>query len=176
MQQFNLGFQTELLNNLVVSVDAIHSFGSKFIIGRQIDTVFNPVIAGPDAIVNIESSVKTWFDGLLVNVQKRYSNRATFNASYTLSKTFNFSNDDQIPFQSGPINRFQLNLEKGPAPNDERHRFSFAGVFDLPDSRFRRSIRWLRMCLSTFDCRVARRAFRSFSATQAAASSAQARS
>ena len=46
--------------------------------------MFNPVIIGPDAIVNIESSVKTWFDGLLVNVQKRYSNRVTFNASYTL--------------------------------------------------------------------------------------------
>jgi hypothetical protein len=132
VQQFNLGFQTELLNNLVVSVDAIHSFGSKFIIGRQIATVNNPVIGGPDAIVNIESSVKTWYDGLLVNVQKRYSNRATFNASYTLSKTFNFSNDDQIPFQSGPIDPSRLILEKGPAPNDERHRFTFAGVFDLP--------------------------------------------
>jgi len=133
VQQFNLGFQTELLNNLVVSVDAIHSFGSKFIIGRQIGVVNNPVIGGPDAVVNIESSVKNWYDGLLVNVQKRYSNRATFNASYTLSKTFNFSNDDQIPFQqSGPIDPSRLILEKGPAPNDERHRFSFAGVFDLP--------------------------------------------
>ena len=132
VQQFNFGFQTELLRDLVVSVDGIHSFGSKFIIGRQIDVVNNPVVKGPDAIINIESSVKTWFDGLLVNVQKRYSNRYTFNASYTLSKTFNFSNDDQIPFQGGPIKPDRLILEKGPAPNDERHRFTFAGVFDLP--------------------------------------------
>jgi hypothetical protein len=132
MQQFNFGFQSELLNNLVVTVDAIHSFGSKFIIGRQIGTVNNPVIGGPDAVVNIESSVKTWYDGLLINVQKRYANRYTFNASYTLSKTFNFSNDDQIPFQSGPIDPSRLILEKGPAPNDERHRFTFAGVFDMP--------------------------------------------
>jgi len=65
-------------------------------------------------------------------VQKRYSNRYTFNASYTLSKTFNFSNDDQIPFQVGPLNPKRLDLEKGPAPNDERHRLTFAGVFDLP--------------------------------------------
>jgi outer membrane receptor protein involved in Fe transport len=132
VQQFNFGFQTELLRDLVVSVDGIHSYGSKFIIGRQIGVVNNPVVSGPDAIVNIESSVKTWYDGLLVNVQKRYSDRYTFNASYTLSKTFNFSNDDQIPFQGGPINPNRLDLEKGPAPNDERHRFTFAGVFDLP--------------------------------------------
>src|SRR5262249_37961265 len=94
--------------------------------------VNNPVIGGIDSVVNIESSVKTWFDGLLVNVQKRYSNRFTFNASYTLSKAFNFSNDDQIPFQVAPLDPSRLILEKGPAPNDERHRFTFAGVFDLP--------------------------------------------
>jgi Carboxypeptidase regulatory-like domain/TonB dependent receptor len=128
VQQFNLGFQSELLRDLVVSVDGIHSFGSKFIIGRRVGVIDNPV----DAIINIESSVKTWYDGLLVNVQKRYANRYTFNASYTLSKTFNFSNDDQIPFQGGPIDPERLILEKGPAPNDERHRFTFAGVFDLP--------------------------------------------
>jgi Carboxypeptidase regulatory-like domain/TonB dependent receptor len=132
VQQFNLGFQSELWRDLVVSVDGIHSFGSKFIIGRGIAAVNNPVIGGTDSIVNIESSVKTWFDGLLVNVQKRYSNRLTFNASYTLSKAFNFSNDDQIPFQGGPIDPKRLILEKGPAPNDERHRFTFAGVIDLP--------------------------------------------
>jgi outer membrane receptor protein involved in Fe transport len=132
VQQFNLGFQTELSRDLIVSVDGVHSFGSKFIIGRSIGAVNNPVIGGPDGVVNIESSVKTWFDGLLVNVQKRYSNRFTFNASYTLSKTLNFSNDDQIPFQGGPIDPNRLILEKGPAPNDERHRFTFAGVFDLP--------------------------------------------
>ena len=133
VQQFNLGFQSELWRDLVVSVDGIHSFGSKLIIGRPLDPpVFNPVVGAPDSVVNLETSVKTWFDGLLVNVQKRYSNRYTFNASYTLSKTFNFSNDDQIPFQVGPLNPKRLNLEKCPAPNDERHRFTFAGVFDLP--------------------------------------------
>jgi hypothetical protein len=132
VQQFNLGFQSEIRRDLVVSVDGIHSFGSKFIIGRPIDSVINPVVGGTDSVVSLESSVKNWFDGLLINVQKRYSNRYTFNASYTLSKTFNFSNDYQIPFQIGPLDPNRLILEKGPPPNDERHRFTFAGVFDLP--------------------------------------------
>jgi hypothetical protein len=132
VQQFNLGFQRELTRDLIVSVDGIHSFGSKFIIGRFIGSVFNPSIGGNDDVVNIESSVKTWYDGLLVNVQKRFSNRYSFNASYTLQKSFNFSNDDQIPFQVPPLNHKNLRLDKGPPPNEERHRFTFHAVADLP--------------------------------------------
>jgi hypothetical protein len=132
VQQFNLGFQRELTRDLIVSVDGIHSFGSKFIIGRFIGSVFNPSISGNDDVVNIESSVKTWYDGLLVNVQKRFSDRYSFNASYTLQKSFNFSNDDQIPFQVVPINPKNLRLDKGPPPNEERHRFTFHAVVDMP--------------------------------------------
>lgn len=132
VQQFNLGFQRELTRDLILSADYIHAFGSKFIIGRSIGSVFNPSIGGNDDVVNIESSVKTWYDGLLLNAQKRFSNRYSFNASYTLQKSFNFSNDDQIPFQVPPLNRNNLQLDKGPPPNEERHRFTFYAVFDLP--------------------------------------------
>jgi len=132
VQQFNLGFQREITRDLIVSVDGIHSFGSKFIIGRFIGSVFNPAIGGTDDVVNIESSVKTWYDGLLVSAQKRFSNRYSFNASYTLQKSFNFSNDDQIPFQVPPLNPNNLRLDKGPPPNEERHRFTFHAVADMP--------------------------------------------
>jgi hypothetical protein len=131
VQQFNFGVQHEIMRDLVISLDGVHSFGSSFIIGRPIGTVFNPVVNGIESIVNIESSVKTWYDALLVNVQKRYSNRFSLNASYAFSKSFNFSNDDQIPFQVGQLDPTRLDLEKGPVPNDERHRFTFAGVFDM---------------------------------------------
>jgi hypothetical protein len=132
VQQFNLGFQRELTRDLILSADYIHAFGSKFIIGRFIGSVFNPAIGGNDDVVNIESSVKTWYDGLLVSAQKRFENRYSFNASYTLQKSFNFSNDDQIPFQVPPLNPNNLRLDKGPPPNEERHRFTFHAVFDMP--------------------------------------------
>ncbi len=132
VQQFNLGVQRELTRDLILSADYIHSFGSKFIIGRFIGSVFNPSIGGSDDVVNIESSVKTWYDGLLLNAQKRFSDRYSFNASYTLQKSFNFSNDDQIPFQVPPLNPNNLRLDKGPPPNEERHRFTFHAVVDLP--------------------------------------------
>ena len=133
VQQMNVGVQRELASNFVVRADYLHNYGTHFIIGRTIGTVpFNPVAGGPDFVKNLESSVKTKYDGLLLSFEKRYSNRYQFRASYTLSKAFNYANDDQIPFSNGPIDSNNLRLEYGPTPNDQRHRFVFSGLVDLP--------------------------------------------
>ena len=132
VQQMNLGIQHEFARNYVVRADYLHNFGTHFIIGRTIGQVFNPVVGGIDLVKNIESSVKTKYDGLLLSVEKRYAQRFQFRASYTLSKAFNYANDDQIPFSNGPVNSANLQLEYAPPPNDQRHRFTFAGVFDAP--------------------------------------------
>ena len=132
VQQMNLGMQREFGSNYVLRADYLHNFGAHFIIGRTIGSVFNPVVGGPDSITNLESSVKTKYDGLLLSVEKRFANHYQFRASYTLSKAFNFANDDQIPFSNGPLNPNNLQLEYGPTPNDQRHRFTFSGVWDLP--------------------------------------------
>jgi hypothetical protein len=132
VQQTNLGIEREIPGGIVVRADYLHNLGTHFIIGRTIGTVFNPVVGGPDSVINLESSVNTKYDGLLTSVEKRFSHNIQFQASYTLSKAFNYSNDDQIPFGNGPIDSNNLRLEYGPAPMDQRHRFTFAGVFDLP--------------------------------------------
>jgi outer membrane receptor protein involved in Fe transport len=132
VQQFNVGVQRQFGEDYVLRADYLHNFGTHFIIGRTVGQVFNPVVGGPDAVVNLESSVKTKYDGLLLSFEKRFSRRHQFRASYTLSKAFNYANDDQIPFSNGPLNPANLQLEYGPTPNDQRHRFAFAGVLDLP--------------------------------------------
>jgi len=132
VQQMNVGVQREFGSNYVLRADYLHNFGTHFIIGRTIGTVFNPVVGGPDAITNLESSVRTKYDGLLVSLEKRFAHNYQFRASYTLAKAFNFANDDQIPFSNGPIDPGNLQLEYGPTPNDQRHRFTFSGVWDLP--------------------------------------------
>jgi hypothetical protein len=132
VQQFNVGLQRQLGGNLAVRADYLHNLGTHFIIGRTIGQVFNPVVGGPDLVKNIESSVKTKYDGLLLSFERRHAGRYQFRASYTLSKAFNYANDDQIPFSNGPVDPLNLQLEYGPAPNDQRHRFAFAGVFDAP--------------------------------------------
>lgn len=132
VQQSNLGVQWEFARNFALKVDYLHNFGTHFIIGRNIGVVNNPVVGGPDRVVNLESSVKFKYDGLLVSLEKRLSDRFQFRAAYTLSRAFNYANDDQIPFSNGPLDATNLQREYGPTPNDQRHRFTFAGTLDLP--------------------------------------------
>ncbi len=132
VQQSNIGLQWEFARNFVFRADILHNFGTHFIIGRNIGVVNNPVVGGPDRVVNLESSVKFKYDGLLLSVEKRFADRFGFRANYALSKAFNYANDDQIPFSNGPIDSNNLQLEYGPTPNDQRHRFTFAGTVELP--------------------------------------------
>lgn len=132
VQQSNLGLQWEFARDYVLRADYLHNFGTHFIIGRNIAVVNNPVVGGPDRVVNLESSVKTKYDGLLLSFEKRFADRFGLRGAYTLSKAFNYANDDQIPFSNGPIDSNNLQLEYGPSPNDQRHRFSVAGSFELP--------------------------------------------
>lgn len=131
VQQFNLGVQRELPHGIVLRVDGVHNLGTHFIIGRTIGEVFNPVVGGPDRVVNLESSVNTHYDALLVSAERR-GPRYGFRASYALAKATNYANDDQIPFANGPIDPNDLRREIGPTPNDQRHRFTFAGWFQAP--------------------------------------------
>jgi hypothetical protein len=131
VQQWNLGAEVSLARRLFLRADALYNRGTNFIIGRTIGTVFNPVVDGLDRVVNLESSVGTKYRGLLTSLERR-GGRHTFLASYTLAKAENYANDDQIPFSSGPIDPNDLEREFGASPNDRRHRFTFAGSFELP--------------------------------------------
>jgi carboxypeptidase family protein/TonB-dependent receptor-like protein len=133
VQQMNAGVQVGLGRDFVLRADYLRNFGTHFIIGRIIGTVpFNPVVGGPELVKNLESSVRTKYDGLLLSLEKQFTHRFQFRASYTLSRSSNFANDDQIPFSNGPIDSNNLALEYGPTPNDQRHRFSFSGLVRLP--------------------------------------------
>jgi hypothetical protein len=131
VQQWNLGIERQLPHGITLRVDGVHNHGTHFIIGRDIGEVFNPVVGGPDRVVNLESSVSTHYDALFVSAEKR-GTRFGFRSSYTFGKAFNYANDDQIPFANGPIDPNDLRREYGPTPNDQRHRFTLAGWAEAP--------------------------------------------
>ena len=130
VQQFNLGFQHEFSGGWLARVDGIHAHGTHFIIGRKIGEVFNPVVGGPDSVINLEDSVGTMYDALLTSVERHFNAGLFFRASYTLAKAFNYAHDDQIPFSAGPLDPNDLQKEYGPTPADRRHRFTFAGTWN----------------------------------------------
>lgn len=132
IQQFNFGIKQELFKDYVVSVDGVHSFGTNLLISRPIGVVFNPLIQGPQVVNNLESSAKSWYDALLINVEKRPSHHIGFLASFSLAKTLNYSNDDQFPPNFPPLDPNNLRIEKANAIIDQRQRFSFAGVIEAP--------------------------------------------
>jgi hypothetical protein len=131
VQQWNLGVQRALPGEVVLRVDGVHNLGTHFIIGRTIGEVFNPVVGGPDRVVNLESSVNTHYDALLLSAERR-GTRLGFRGAYTLAKSLNYANDDQIPFANGPLDPNNLRREYGPTPNDQRHRFTLAAWAQAP--------------------------------------------
>jgi hypothetical protein len=131
VQQVGLGVERQIGARQIVRVDVVHNRGTDFLIGRTIGEVFNPVVGGPDRVVNLESSAKTQYDALLIEFERRYANRFGARAAYTLSKAWNDANDDQIPFGSGPIDPNDIGREWGPTPNDRRHRLVLSGLVDV---------------------------------------------
>ncbi len=132
VQQTNLGVETQIGKNLTLKIDGVHNFGTRFIIGDPVGEVYNPQTGGPDEVTNLESAVGTKYDALWVAARQLFGKYGEFDAAYTLSKAFNYANDDQIPFEYAPIDPNNLQLEYGPPPNDQRQRLVMSGIAYLP--------------------------------------------
>jgi hypothetical protein len=159
-QQFSLGFQQQVGNDWLVTADDLHVFGQRQLIAqflRSSDstspyivcpgsnvpcTVTDPLNGVSDQVTVADSAAKSWYDGLLVSVQHKPVRIGPvtyfFNASYTLSKTLDFSDDDQVPSYTTTEN---VNLiegtagartEKGYAASDEKNRLTVYGQVQMP--------------------------------------------
>jgi hypothetical protein len=103
-------------------------------------------VAGTSAsILQYTTFGETWYKGLTVSLNRRYSGRHKFLLSYTLSKAEDNSTDFQsafIPQQNGrgrnpnDVNGLPVGFdplsERGPSTQDQRHRFVFSGVYTAP--------------------------------------------
>src|SRR5262249_43802624 len=107
--------------------------GKHLISFRPLGTVSNPLTGSDDAVVQIESTGRSWYDALLLSAETRASSRVSLLASYTLSKAENYANDELFPyFTFPPIHPDHPELEKGPTPNDERHHVTVAATYRAP--------------------------------------------
>ncbi len=159
-QQTSLGIQQQLGQNWLVSADGIYVFGTRELIGhllRSTDstspdvscpgdnvpcTLTDPLTGISDNITLIQSQANSWYDGLLVSMAHRESKLGPigyqYNIAYTLSKTLDYSDDDQLTDGNADeqvdlvegIN--DLQLEKGYAATDQRHYLTAYGEISLP--------------------------------------------
>ena len=94
-----------------------------------------PRITGFNRISLFESSAKSFYQGLSVELNRRFSNHFQFNTSYTLSKAKD-SKPDQTSVVPGADdgkvaeNNFDLTGEYGRSDLDVRHRFIFSPVYE----------------------------------------------
>ena len=159
MQQFSLGLQQQAGDNWLISADGLYVFASRQIIGHLLrdTTSTSPDIACPgsnqpcvitdplsgisDNITLLQSNAKSWYDGLIASIEHKPAKLGhigyQYSISYTLSKTFDYSDDDQLTASADEqvdlvegIN--SLRGEKGYAVTDERHRLTLYGEAQLP--------------------------------------------
>ncbi len=97
------------------------------------------------SVLQYTSFGETWYKGLTLAVQKRFSGRSQFLASYTLSEAEDNSTDFQsafLPQENGrgrdaanlkglPVG-FDPDSERGPSLQDQRHRLVVSGMYLLP--------------------------------------------
>jgi len=150
-QQLNIGFSREFAKDYVLEVDYTHLLN----IHENRTIRLNWKIVKPDgsnprrladAFTAAGIAPSTWadwqdaasvnrsrFDGLNIQVRKRLSHRFTMQTSYSLAKaqgylgqsgTFGGSAYDQ--------NNYMAPNELAPTTTDERHRFVWSGVLDIP--------------------------------------------
>ena len=159
-QQTSIGLQQQFGKNWLVTADGLHVFGQRQLIGSLLRTttstspdifcpgdnvpctITDPLSGISDNITLIQSQAKSWYDGLLASLAHRPSRIGKityeYNVSYTLSKTLDYSDDDQLTNNNADeqVNLAEgtsgLRKEKGYALTDEKQRISIYGDAQFP--------------------------------------------
>ncbi len=146
-EQWNIGYSFEPTQGSVIEVDYVHELGvhesdrlninptlTSLGGGRPLDAAFTAAglpVLGP--IVNDESAGRSRYDGLNVSYRRRMSRHFTINTNYVLSRAMAYDGSSAA-FANYPVNPFAQwsPVDFGPTPSDQRHSFTFSGVFQLP--------------------------------------------
>jgi len=96
-------------------------------IGRD---VFSPVRLNPqfNDIYALQNSASSTYNGVSLTLNRKMSDELEFSASYTLSKTY----DDASDYDEQPQNPFNLAAENALSRQNQRQRFVFNALWDLP--------------------------------------------
>ena len=153
---FSLGVQRELARDLVLSVDFVrrrflHNFISgqssgqsgidynRFNSAHQVIPTCSPAqlkdvtaVCSNGAITFDNTTGIAQYQGLLVRLEKRFSRRTQFLASYALGSYTGTNGPGSVQFPGTGFNNFDWFESNGPLPTDRRHILNLSGFVDLP--------------------------------------------
>jgi hypothetical protein len=152
-EEFNVGYTFQLNNSNAIEVNYIHTLGLHEAARLNINPI-DPVSgvrilhsafaaagltskttpAEPGIIIDDASIGRSRWDGLEVSWRRRLSHRFSINTSYVLSRALGYGGSP-AGFGNAWVNPFKIMdpaVDFGHVGNDERHRWSGAGLWDLP--------------------------------------------
>lgn len=141
-QQASLQIERELSDNTSLSAGYLHTRGLHLILSRNVNVPRFPASAAvpnlgrPNPnfanISRYESSGDSYYNGLIVSFNRRFSGWLAARVSYTFAKSLD---DTGNAFFFTPQDNSNLRDDRGRSDNDQRHRLTFSGIFDVPKTR-----------------------------------------
>jgi hypothetical protein len=143
----NVGFDQKVIGDYTAYLDfsmskGVHltrfinpNVGSTVTIPTNGDTVsYSGPVPFPNlgAITDTVSSAKSLYRAFTIGARKRMSHRFLFDANYTYSKDYDDDSNERDPFTFRYANLFDLASEYSYSDRDERHKFNFYTVANLP--------------------------------------------
>jgi hypothetical protein len=146
--QFNLTAQYEFANNWLADVAYVGNYGRNLLIDRNIGQSNqrgpgSRQVSGIEFVNFTDDIGRSSYNALQTKLERRFSKGLSILAAYTWSHAIDngpgrfAGNSTPARDRYGPVNPFNLNLEKGNSDLDVRHRFTFSNVYDLPFGRNR---------------------------------------
>jgi hypothetical protein len=153
IHQYDLIIERQLMKNMVMSISYIGSLGRNLptfvdqnlrrtgqttytIIGGDTNgqTFILPLYARANTafqqLTQIESSVRSKYNALVFQVNRRFTDGLQFQSSYTLAKTTD-TNQNSATFtqNNSPYDVFDRSYDRGPSSFDVRHKFVASAVY-----------------------------------------------
>jgi hypothetical protein len=144
--EWTLSLQRQIGSNLSIEGSYFGSKGTK-LTAQMVDNIAPTAGPAPYSsrqpypqfapyVLNGFNEYGSWYDGLAVRVQRRYSNGLSFLLSYTLSKNIDFVDNLSSGNVDGQVTsnptRFNAELNRGLAGFDMRNIVSLSNVWNIP--------------------------------------------
>lgn len=141
-QQVNVGFDYQLLGNILVSASYQYVRGIRLVLSRDINPVVRPlsdpvqsrvtgrIDTSRGTVLELESNGDSYYNALTLEAERRFGTRLGLRLNYTFSKTLDDFTDYRLEnaiFQN-PLN---LRGERGFSTQDVRNRFVLSTLWKL---------------------------------------------